>query len=276
MKRMVVAEELFRRPGYHISYWLIGQADRPLLVFTHGAAMDHRMFTAQIPAIIGEYRMLMWDVRGHGRSQPLGDSFSIRAAAEDLVGLLDALGYERVILIGHSMGGYISQELLFFYPERVTALVTIGSTCLTMKHPLIIRLGMRLSPPALRLSFYKALVWQVAWGITVTPEVRAYVKEVLGRHTKREFITIWAAVMNCIHPEPTYWIDQPVLVTHGKQDYLGLGVMWQQARAWRARDPNCRYVVIPGAGHNAQQENPIFFNKILLEFLRDMVGTRIK
>jgi pimeloyl-ACP methyl ester carboxylesterase len=233
--------------------------------------MDHRMFQAQIAAVGEQYRVLMWDVRGHGQSQPLGDSFSIRAVVGDLVALLDTLGHEQVILVGHSMGGYISQELLFLYPERVTALVTIGSTCITLKHPPIIEQGMRLSSPIFSLCPYRALVWLASWYITITPEVRAYVQGVLGRHSRKEFITIWSAVMNCIHPEPDYRITQPVLVTHGKYDYLGLDLMKQQAQAWAKRDPNCRYVAIPAAGHNAQQENPGFFNKLLLDFLEDVI-----
>ncbi|MEW5960163.1 MAG: alpha/beta hydrolase [Chloroflexota bacterium] len=270
MMRGILAEGELARAGYQLRYWLAGPAGAPLLVFTHGAAMDHRMFTAQIPAVTRQYRLLLWDVRGHGQSGPLNGDFSIRAAVEDLVTLLDEVGSERAILVGHSMGGYISQELLFLHPERVAALVTVGSTCLTLEHPWPVWVGMQLSPLALSLYPYRAFVWQAAWGITISRAVRAYVKEVVGRHSKQEFIDIWAAIMDCIHPEPGYRITQPLLVTHGRFDYLGLGVMQQQARAWAGRDPNCKYVVIPGAAHNAKQENPAFFNKILLDFLQEL------
>jgi pimeloyl-ACP methyl ester carboxylesterase len=229
--------------------------------------MDHRMFEAQVASLAGRYRVLVWDVRGHGQSRTRLGNFSVRSAAEDLLALLNHLGYQQAVLVGHSMGGFISQELLFYYPERVTALVTIGSTCLTLDHPDGRAWLMRLSPKLLNLIPYKLLIWYAARDITVTPEGRAYVEEVLGRHTRSEFITIWAAVMNCLHPESDYRIGQPVLVTHGEQDNLGFGLIPQQATAWAQRDPQCHYVVVPKAGHNAQQENPTFFNKGLLDFL---------
>lgn len=71
-----------------IHYWIGGAQGRPLVTLTHGATMDHRMFDAQIPALAGKYRVLVWDVRGHGRSQPLGRDFSIAAAVEDLLAVV--------------------------------------------------------------------------------------------------------------------------------------------------------------------------------------------
>jgi pimeloyl-ACP methyl ester carboxylesterase len=236
--------------------------------------MDHRMFEAQVNVVAQEYRVLMWDVRGHGQSQPIGEDFSIRNVVKELLALLDQLGYKKATFVGHSMGGYVSQELLFLYPNRVTALVTIDSTCITLKHPKIIALGMRLSPLALSLYPYSAFKWQAARDITVTSEVRAYIYEVLSRLSKKEFVTIWSAVMNSLHYEPNYRITHPLLVTHGEYDNLGFGVMRQQAEAWVVRDPNSRYVVIPVAGHNANQENPIFFNTLLREFLRRHVPVK--
>jgi pimeloyl-ACP methyl ester carboxylesterase len=67
---------------------------------------------------------------------------------EDLLALLDELGYERVTLVGHSMGSYIGQEIAFRYPHRVKAMVAIDSTCLTLEHPRLIRPVMDLSPHA--------------------------------------------------------------------------------------------------------------------------------
>jgi 3-oxoadipate enol-lactonase len=254
-----------------LHYWLAGPSRRPLVVFTHGLTMDHRMFEAQVEAVAQQYRVLIWDVRGHGQSQPLGDGFSVRGVVEDLIVLLNLLGYEQATLVGHSMGGYVSQELLFLYPERVTALVTIGCTCLTLKHPKIIELGLRMSPLALALYPYHFFKWQAAWGITVTPKVRAYVYEGLVQLSKQQFVTMWSALVSCFHEEPDYQIKHPLLVTHGEHDHIGFGVMRQQALAWTARDPDSRYAVIPAAGHNAHQENPDFFNKKLHQFLNQQV-----
>jgi 3-oxoadipate enol-lactonase len=270
MTNIVVSHHQLKISGCQIHYWLAGPTDRPLVVFTHGVTMDHRMFAAQVKAVSPHYRVLTWDVRGHGLSQPLGETFSIALVVEDLLALLNRLQQDRAILVGHSMGGYVSQELLFRHPARVQALVTIGSTCLTLNQPGLIALGMRLSPLWFRFYPYRLFRWQAARGITVTPEGRAYVDEVLARLSPEQFVRRWTAVVNCIHPEPGYRITQPVLITHGANDPIGFGLMRQQGQAWAARDPHSRYVVIPAAGHNAHQENPKFFNKVLLEFLESV------
>src|SRR5690606_27347453 len=80
-----LSERTLLRSGSTIHYWVGGPEGRPLVTLTHGATMDHRMFDAQIPALADSYRVLICDVRGHGRSQPLGINFSIAAAAEDLL-----------------------------------------------------------------------------------------------------------------------------------------------------------------------------------------------
>jgi pimeloyl-ACP methyl ester carboxylesterase len=261
------SEHILERAGCSIHYWLTGPAKGPLIVFTHGAAMDNQMFTAQIEALVGRYRLLWWDVPGHGRSRPLADRYSVPYATEALLAMLDQVGAAQAILVGHSMGGYISQEFLFRYPDRVAALVTIGSSCLTLAHPKWLLGAMRLSPHLIPILPYRTLVWWAARYISVTETVRDYIEMVVLRHTKSQFIEIWSAVMNCLHHEPGYQISQPVLITHGSEDSLGFGLLPRQGRAWVRRDPNSDYVVIPQAAHNAQQENPSFFNRALLDFL---------
>jgi pimeloyl-ACP methyl ester carboxylesterase len=230
--------------------------------------MDHHMFDPQVSVLVDRYRLLFWDVRGHGQSRPLPRPFtSIDPAVADLEALLDTVGYEQAILVGHSMGGYISQEFLFYYPERVRALVNIGSTCVTMQHPAPAALAMRLSSEMFRLLPYSFMKWWAAHVVHVTPAVRDYTYQVLARHSKQEFLAIWDAAMKAVHPEPGYRIFQPVLVTYGRKDWVGFGTVSRQTRAWARRDPNCHRVAIPKAGHNAQQENPGYFNKVLIDFL---------
>jgi pimeloyl-ACP methyl ester carboxylesterase len=55
----------------------------------HGATMDHRMFNAQVRALAPHYRVLVWDARGHGQSQPMGAGFSLERCAGDMLAVLD-------------------------------------------------------------------------------------------------------------------------------------------------------------------------------------------
>ncbi|WP_440764260.1 alpha/beta fold hydrolase [Natronorubrum sp. DTA7] len=263
---------VLERGGSQIHYWVVGPEDGPLVVCTHGATMDHRLFDPQLEALVDAgYRVLAWDIRGHGISKPIGTDFTVPLVVDDLMAIIDRLGDEEVVLVGQSFGGYVSQELLFRYPERVTALGIIGSTDLLTVPPRLEYLALRLTPSLFRLWPAGHLRKVIAENTAETPAAKRYAYNATCQLSKREFLTVWKAVAVCHHAEPGYRIRKPFLLTHGEHD--GTGTIARDAPAWAERETDCRYEVIPGAGHNANQDNPGAFNEILLEFLEDVVET---
>jgi len=256
------------RKGCPIHYWLAGQTDKPLIVFTHGATMDHHMFDAQVNILVQKYRVLTWDVRGQGESQPTGEGFSIAGSVEDLLSFIDELGYKEAVFVGQSMGGYIAQELVFRYPKRVRALVIIGSTCITLKLSIGETAAIKLSPAIFHLYPEKVLKRQIAKASAVKPEVQAYVYDATSKVAKGDFISIWIELVRCLHYEAQYKITCPLLLTHGEHDRTGN--IKKIAPIWAARDLQCQYTVIPNAGHCANQDNPEFFNSVLTDFLNSL------
>ncbi|OVE84110.1 alpha/beta fold hydrolase [Natronolimnobius baerhuensis] len=258
------------RGGSRIHYWVVGPDSGPLVVLTHGATMDHRLFDAQRqPLVDAGYRVLAWDVRGHGYSKPIGTGFSVPLVVEDLCAILDHLEYDEVILVGQSFGGYVSQELLFRSPERVSALCVIGATDITTTPPLLESLALRFSPYLFWLWPDRHLRKTIARYTAETVDAQRYAYSATCQLSKREFITVWTGVADSLHDEPAYRIEKPALLTHGESDRTG--TIARDAPAWAAREPNCQYEVIPNAGHNANQDNPTVFNDLLLEFLREHV-----
>jgi pimeloyl-ACP methyl ester carboxylesterase len=253
------------RPGCVINIWTTGPHERPVVVFTHGAWMDHRTWTHVLPVVEQRYRVVLWDVRAHGRSRPTAYPFTIRDAADDLVAVLDHLCISKAVLVGHSMGGNIGQEVVFYHPDRVSSLVALGCTCNTLplspSDALWLRLGIRLLPLYPRSS----LIAQSARGSTIVPEVRAHLAAEFGRYSRQELIAILTATMRCLHPEADYRIEKPLLLAHGAND--GTGNIRAVAPRWARRDPHCQYAVIPDAGHTAHLDNPAFFGRLLLDFL---------
>ncbi|MFX1536349.1 MAG: alpha/beta fold hydrolase [Promethearchaeota archaeon] len=247
-----------------IHYWLSGQEDKPFLIFSHGALMDHRMFNLQIEEVKKYFRVLAWDIRGHGKSQPMGKKFSIKLVVEDLMGILDTLGYEKAIFVGHSLGGIISQEIVFAYPERVRALVSIGAPCTTLKISKAEKIKLFLLKLFMPLSPYKLLLKLIPITLTINKEFHPYFIEVTNIISKETFIEIWKEILISNHYEPDYRITHPLLLTHGDKD---LRIVVSHAKKWSERDPNCKYVIIPNARHNSNQDNASFFNKLLLNFL---------
>lgn len=263
-----IENDRLRRWGSEIHYWVIGPDDGALIVCTHGAAMDHRMFNPQVAPLVDQgCRVVTWDIHGHGRSKPIGTEFTVSMVADDLLALIDHLGHETAILIGHSFGGYVSQEVVFQHPKRVDAVVVIGTTDITTLSSRLERLGLKLSPYLYKVWPYDYLRTLIAENTAVTPEVQRYAADAASQMTKQEFITVWKAVATGLHEESDYRIQQPFLLTHGEHDKTG--IVSKAVPDWADREPNCRYEVIPDAGHNANQDNPAVFNRILLTFLEE-------
>ena len=112
----------------HIFYAVQGEG--PTLVFVPGYMGISEIWAEQVERLSGEFRCVVLDTRGYGRSdKPLDLSlYSVEQSAKDVAAVLDAAGIdEPVILVGHSMGGNIISSFYLQHPERVAGLVFIST-----------------------------------------------------------------------------------------------------------------------------------------------------
>jgi 3-oxoadipate enol-lactonase len=256
------------RDGCAIHYWVDGALDAPLVVFTHGAGIDHREWEAASAVVAADYATVTWDVRAHGASRPNTKPFTIPVVTDDLVALLDELGTAQAILVGHSMGGNIVQEVIFRYPQRVRAAILLGCANNMGKLTAMERLQIGLSGPLFALYPYDLLRRQSADISADRPEVRTYLYEAMGQMSKEEFVTVLLALLRNLHQEPGYTIPVPFLLCHGEHDRTGN--IRRASPGWAKREPECEYVVVPEAGHMANMDNPAFFNQMLGRFLQQL------
>ncbi len=241
-----------------------------MVVFTHGLCVDHRSWDPILPAVAKIYRVLTWDVRGHGLSQPVGELFTVPRAVEDLLAIADRLGYQRMVLVGHSNGTYIGQELAFRYPQRVQAMVVADGTCTTWEHSPVENWIVRNSWKAMALFPHETLKKSSLSVFSARKDVQDYVYAAFSMLSKPDFIAInKGMLLSGLHSEPGYRISQPLLLVHGDDDRTG--DIARIAPKWAAREPNCQYRVIPNARHFAILDNPEYFTKLLLEFLAKWV-----
>lgn len=103
-------------PEGRLYYEIYGEGEP--LVFVHGHSLDRRMWREQVAHFADRYRVIVYDARGYGRSSAQREGF-LFTHADDLVALLDGLGIERAHVVGLSMGGFITGDLVAMYPERL-------------------------------------------------------------------------------------------------------------------------------------------------------------
>ena len=116
--------------GIVLHHQVIGPSDGPALVFINSLGSDFRIWQEVVPAFAEDFRVVLYDKRGHGLSDAPPAPYTIDEHADDLLGLLDLLGIERFSLIGLSVGGLISQRLAARCPERIQ---TITLCCTAAK-----------------------------------------------------------------------------------------------------------------------------------------------
>ena len=256
-------EFTLERDGCPVHYWVGGPEGAPLVVFTHGATIDHHEWDPTLPLVADKFRVLTWDVPGHGLSRPA--QFDLRQAVEDLLAILDLLQVRQAIFVGHSMGGNLGQELDFYHPERVKAMVFLDCTWNFQKLTSVESIALGLAGPIFKLYSYKSLVDQ-SLAIIANPQTsRQLLRPAVELLNKEDFIQIMLATAKCLHYEPGYAIKKPLLLMVGDKD--NTGNISKAMPQWAKAEPDCRLVVIPNARHAANLDNPEFFHKTLLDFL---------
>lgn len=265
MPEVNLTEHILERHGSPIHYWVGGPSGAKPIIFTHGALVDHMMFAEQVNVLINQYRVVLWDMPGHGLSRPIGDRFTVPGAMEDLIAITEKEKFDKAIYVGQSTGTYVIQELVFRYPERVEALIVIDGTCITMPISATERLLLKSAPLVLRMYPFETMKKQSAEGSSIKKDVQQYIYTEMTKIGRDDVINIMSGVVVSVHDEPGYRIEQPMLLVHGDKDKLGN--IAKIAPKWAKRDPKVTYEIIPNAGHNSNQDNPEAFNQVMLKFL---------
>jgi 3-oxoadipate enol-lactonase len=113
-----------------VSYNDEGQDGAPVIIFVHGFPFNKSMWDEQLKVLKENYRVIAYDVRGHGNSDAGTEDFSIDLFANDLINFMDELKIDKTILCGLSMGGYIALNAVDNYPDRFDALILCDTNCI--------------------------------------------------------------------------------------------------------------------------------------------------
>jgi len=260
---MVSLDRRLVRPGATLA-WSDSEGPGPVVVLVHGAGMDHRMFDDQAEGLHDAgYRVLLCDLRGHGSSS-LGRRFAAADALDDLIALLDAAEVSSAVLVGHSLGGNLVQELARRHPDRVTGLVVMDATWNTGPLTRLERLALRAAAPALRAIPAAALPRLMARASAVSPEAVALTQATFERMPKPTFVDVWRATVSFVHPEPAHRTPVPLALIRGARDRTG-NIATAMPRWARAEGVHER--VVPDAGHIVTWDAPGASTRALLDAL---------
>lgn len=116
--------------NHTVSYTDEGPDNAPVIILIHGFPFNKSMWNKQVEILIENYRVIAYDVRGHGNSTAGTADFSIELFVDDLLGLMDALKIDRAMLCGLSMGGYIALNAVENFPKRFGSLILCDTNCI--------------------------------------------------------------------------------------------------------------------------------------------------
>jgi pimeloyl-ACP methyl ester carboxylesterase len=229
------------------------------LVLVHGAGGSHLDWPAPLRRLRGA-NVYALDLPGHGRSEGAGRS-SIAAYRDFLLAFLDGLGLERVVVIGHSMGGAISLGFALHYPDRLDGLILVGSGA-----------RLRVAPAILTgiLSDFEAtvdLVCDYAFGPGATEQLKRLGRQRLLKTPPEVLHGDYAACDAFDVMERLGEVRCPTLVIGGTADRL---TPPKYSVYLRDHIPGAELVLVDAAGHMVMLEKPEVVNKAISRFVASL------
>jgi pimeloyl-ACP methyl ester carboxylesterase len=235
----------------------------PLVVFVHGLVMDNLSsfyYTLAGPAIAAGARVLLYDLRGHGRSERTPGGYTARDGAADLAALLDAAGVtEPVYLVGNSFGGVVAARLAISAPERVAGLALIEASCAGATAAAWLESMINtLSAGALSLEYNRIAEVFGAAGQRKFARMALTADGLLNGTTLIEDL----AAERPLDAAELAGIGCPVLAVYGEQSELAGG-----AEDLRRHVRDCRVEIIGGLAHTVLRDATEPLCGILLDWL---------
>ena len=251
--------------GLHHYYRMDGADGRPVLMFVHSLGCDHTQWDAQSADLQPYFRILRYDLRGHGATHAPAGDYDIETLARDTLAIADALGIRQFAYCGLSLGGMIGQWLAVHASERLTHVV-LANTSARFPDPSVMDNRRRTV-----LESGMAAVAEAVLGRFFTPErvarnppVVANMRRVVLTTDPAGYAGCCAAVRDMDQVAMLALIRVPTLIIVGDRD---LSTPWENHGELLARGITHASVVRLPTAHLSNLEKPRSFNAALLRFL---------
>ena len=255
---------------FTVSYNDSGSDNTTVIICIHGFPLNKSMWDKQAEALNKDYRVIAYDVRGHGNSDSGIGDFNIELFVNDLICLMDTLKLDKAVLCGLSMGGYIALNAIEKYPERFEALVLSDTQCIA-------------DTPEAKEKRLKAIenikengvekyanesiknLFSPESLLTKKDEVAVVREMIVNTPMQSLFKTLLALAERKETCSKLQDIKLPVLIMAGSEDKITPPAVAQQMHE---KIQHSVLKIIDYAGHLANLENPDDFNYQLKYFLQ--------
>jgi len=256
-----------RANGVRLRYSVEGPEDRPVIVFSNSLGTDFRMWDSLASRLAGRFRVVRYDKRGHGLSEATARPYAIDDHVGDLIGLLDHLELDKIILCGLSVGGLIAQGIAARQPERLRALILCDTAAKmgndeswNARIEAIEAGGIEtLADPIMEL-------WLSDRFRTEMPDETAIWRNMLVRTSLDGYLGTCAAIRDADMTGTTAQIKLPVLGIVGSEDGASPPDL---VRGTIETIEGARFEIVEGAGHLPSIEQPDVMDNLITEFLKE-------
>ena len=257
------------------------RGDGPPVVFVHASVLDHAMWDRQVAALSDDYTAVVYDVRGHGRTGGSDASaYDVALYAEDLHALVEALGLDRPVLCGHSLGGMIAATYAASHPDGIAGLILADVMLTDTFEPGVRSLGewflrrvvLNALIPPVRLVGYERVERVNVWlterlfggGAGDYGNVER-LRETGPGMTTDEFVKVIRSMMRFPDaPLDLSAVAVPALVMYGENE---LPFVVRYAAELAARLPDADVAAVPGGGHASNLDNPDYYTAAVRSLL---------
>ena len=254
--------------GIQINYELSGKKDASVVMLSHSLASSMLMWKPQLELLESHFRVLRYDMRGHGKSEATDGAYTMDQLAADVIGLLDALSLHFVHFVGLSIGGMIGQCLALDYADRLKSLTLCDTAPVIAEEakPLFEERLNRARDKGMEALVEETLGrWFTLPFLKQNPaEVKIICNQILAT-PRAGFIGCSKAILGLNYLERLSEIKLPTLIIVGEDDP---GTPVAASATMHERIRNSKMVVLPAAAHLSNIEQAEAFNTALLNFLK--------
>jgi pimeloyl-ACP methyl ester carboxylesterase len=262
-----IKHKTLKMGDYEIHYFVSGKETDDLILFLHPAFSDHRAFAQQIDFFSKTYRVITVDLIGHGLSKTKKSKDKIDTSSKHIEKILDIEGFDKAHLVGVSMGSLIAQYFAINHPEKTKSLTALGGYDINKENKEVEK-AQRSSNLSLifRAVFsMKSFRKKTAEITCKTEKGQAIFYESASNYERKSFM-VMQGLQNVIRDRNDVSLQYPILILTGEYD---IELAKKMAEEWHSAIDNSKYSMIENAGHCANIDKPLEFNRIVEEFIEE-------